>query len=48
MEMINILRMFRALGVIELINASVLDWILMTSMAKIGYIFSIATVKSRL
>lgn len=45
MKMINILRIFRALCVIELINASVPDWILMTSMAKIGYIFSIAMVK---
>lgn len=48
MKMIIILRMLRALCLIKLINASVPDWILMTSMAKIGYIFSIATVKSAL
>lgn len=45
MKMINTLRMLHALCVIELIKASVPDWILMTSMAKIVYIFSIAMVK---
>lgn len=48
MKMINILTMFRALCGIELINASVPDWILITSMAKIGYIFSITMVKNGL
>lgn len=48
MKMINILTMFRALYVIELINASIPDWILIISMAKIGSIFLIAMVKSGL